>query len=162
MAAAAFGAGCAAVGGLTTGFVLKIIERRGQFHDVGRLEIARSRSSERHHAIRAITIAMAELDHCVEHVAEPRLFEGEQDAYTKRGRKIRLEARFAARTEEDFLGPDLFDDVMAAMEAVERFFQAASEEQPPEQLDALQREWVGRAHLVSDPLKALAQSLSSE
>lgn len=108
----AFGAACAAIGSLVTGYLLKAAEHRREMRDAGPLEVERKRHLDRYEAVRSLSGMLAELRHCVDHVRGDR-DNRFVDGYTSKGERLRLEIRESARAEILGLGPEMVAAITA-------------------------------------------------
>lgn len=155
---AAFGAGCASMGSLVTGFALKAAERRGTLRDAGRLEIERKRAVQAYEATHELTHHVTELIHCVHHVVEADS-RTELEEYTESGQKHRLSMRQLAREHEDTFGSDLVTEVVLATDKVAELFAAAWNEEPAEVLEGRMRAWQRDANVVMERARRTRDAL---
>jgi hypothetical protein len=86
---AGVGAGCAALGSLVTGYVLKRVDRMATMRDAGRLEVTRKQHLDRYEAVKSLSGHLANLKHCVDHVCRDESADS-RHAYREKGEKLRV------------------------------------------------------------------------
>jgi len=159
-----FGAGCAALGSLVTGYILKRADHREELSIAGPLEVERKRALDRYEVVRSLSGQLANLRHCVDHVCKDENADSRR-SYRGKAKQLSRELRGQARSEIYGVGPDVLSLIHEVTDMAQAILDVSREDDSPEaeiaarefQAD-LRHGWIHEVDHLSEHLERAARA----